>query len=91
MITAASIRLQAAYTLLTGDPVRSNEVAAIAGLRQMFVFTGIIFSVSTVTAILNRSADPGIAQARILRVVAGVLLAVMVPLVSRVPEHKGSW
>jgi MFS family permease len=49
-----------------------NEVAAITGLRQMFVFMGIIFSVSTVTAILNRSADPGLAQAHILWVVAGV-------------------
>ena len=27
----------------------------------------------------------------ILWVVAGVLLVVMVPLVFRVPEHKGSW
>jgi MFS family permease len=71
--------------------VAPDEVAAITGLRQMFVFTGIIFSVSTVTAILNRSADPGIAQAHILWVVAGILLVVMVPLVARVPEHKGSW
>jgi EmrB/QacA subfamily drug resistance transporter len=71
--------------------VAPGEVAAITGLRQMFVFTGIIFSVSTVTAILNRSADPGLAQARILWVAAGVLLAVMVPLAFRVPDHKGSW
>lgn len=71
--------------------VAPNEVAAITGLRQMFVFTGIIFSVSTVTAILNRSADPGLAQAHILWVVAAILLVVMVPLVFRVPEHKGSW
>jgi len=71
--------------------VAPDEVAAITGLRQMFVFTGIIFSVSTVTAILNRSADPGLAQARILWVAAGVLLVVMVPLVFRVPDHKGNW
>jgi EmrB/QacA subfamily drug resistance transporter len=71
--------------------VAPNEVAAITGLRQMFVFMGIIFSVSTVTAILNRSAHPGLAQAHILWVAAGVLLFVMVPLVFRVPDHKGSW
>lgn len=71
--------------------IAPDEVAAITGLRQMFVFTGIIFSVSTVTAILNRSADPGLAQAHILWVVAAILLVVMVPLVFRVPEHKGSW
>ncbi len=71
--------------------VAPEEVAAITGLRQMFVFMGIIFSVSTVTAILNRSSDPGLAQARLLWVAAGILLFVMVPLVFRVPEHKGSW
>jgi EmrB/QacA subfamily drug resistance transporter len=71
--------------------VSPDEVAAITGLRQMFVFMGIIFSVSTVTAILNRSADPGLAQAHILWVAVGVLLVVMVPLVLRVPEHKGTW
>ncbi|HEY6492378.1 MAG TPA: MFS transporter [Trebonia sp.] len=71
--------------------VAPNEVAAITGLRQMFVYMGIIFSVSTVTAILNRSADPGMTQAHIFWVVAGVLVFVMVPLVFRVPEHKGSW
>ena len=71
--------------------IAPNEVAAITGLRQMFVFTGIIFSVSTVTAILNRSANPGLAQAHVLWVVAAILLVVMVPLVFRVPEHKGSW
>jgi EmrB/QacA subfamily drug resistance transporter len=71
--------------------VAPNEVAAITGLRQMFIYMGIIFSVSTVTAILNRSANPGIAQAHILWVVAGILLVVMMPLAFRVPEHKGNW
>jgi EmrB/QacA subfamily drug resistance transporter len=71
--------------------VAPDEVAAITGLRQMFVYMGIIFSVSTVTAILNRSANPGMAQAHLLWIVAGILILVMVPLVFRVPEHKGTW
>jgi len=71
--------------------VAPDEVAAISGLRQMFVYMGIIFSVSTVTAILNRSANPGLAQAHLLWGVAVVLVVVMVPLVFRVPEHKGTW
>ncbi|MCL2582406.1 MAG: MFS transporter [Streptosporangiales bacterium] len=71
--------------------VAPDEVAAITGLRQMFVFMGVIFSISTVTAILNRSADPGMAQAHVLWVVAGILVVVMMPLVVRVPEHKGNW
>jgi EmrB/QacA subfamily drug resistance transporter len=71
--------------------VAPDEVAAITGLRQMFIYMGIIFSVSTVTAILNRSPDPGILQAHVFWVIAGILLLVMVPLVYRVPEHKGNW
>lgn len=71
--------------------VAPNEVAAISGLRQMFIYMGITFSVSIVTAILNRSANPGLAQAHIFWVVAGFLVVVMVPLVFRVPEHKGAW
>jgi EmrB/QacA subfamily drug resistance transporter len=68
-----------------------ESVAAIIGLRSMFNNVGIIFSVSIVTAILSRSADPGLAQAHILWIVAAILFFVMVPLVTRVPEHKGRW
>ena len=68
-----------------------REVAAITGLRSTFVNIGIIFSVSVGTAILNRSADPGLTQSHIYWVAAGFLLLVMVPLVYWVPEHKGSW
>lgn len=71
--------------------IAPDEVAAITGLRQMFIYMGITFSVSIVTAVLNRSADPGIAQAHILWVVSAILVVVMVPLVLRVPEHRGSW
>jgi EmrB/QacA subfamily drug resistance transporter len=71
--------------------IAPDEVAAITGLRQMFIYMGITFSVSIVTAILNRSGDPGITQAHIYWVVAGFIGLVMVPLVFRVPEHKGAW
>jgi EmrB/QacA subfamily drug resistance transporter len=71
--------------------IAPDEVAAITGLRQMFVFMGISFSVSIVTAILTRSGDPGLIQAHIYWVIAGFLVLVMVPLVFRVPEHKGNW
>jgi EmrB/QacA subfamily drug resistance transporter len=71
--------------------VAPDEVSAISGLRQMFIYIGIIFSVSTVTAILNRSPNPGLTQAHILWVVVAILLFVMLPLVWRVPEYKGRW
>lgn len=68
-----------------------NDVAAITGLRIMMSNMGNIMAVSIVTAILNRSADRGIAQSHILWVAAGVIVFVMTPLVLRIPEHKGSW
>jgi EmrB/QacA subfamily drug resistance transporter len=71
--------------------IAPDEVAAITGLRQMFIYIGITFSVSIVTAVLNRSGHPGITQAHILWVVAALISVVMIPLVFRVPEHKGSW
>jgi MFS family permease len=71
--------------------IAPDEVAAITGLRQMFIYVGITFSVSIVTAILNRSGHPGITQAHIFWVIAAFIALVMTPLVLRVPEHKGSW
>jgi hypothetical protein len=57
----------------------------------MFLYIGIIFSVSIVSAILARSSDPGIVQAHVYWVISAILVGVMVPLVFRVSEHKGSW
>jgi EmrB/QacA subfamily drug resistance transporter len=68
-----------------------DQAAAITGLRIMFINLGVIFSVSVTTAILNRSATPGITQAHVFWAAAGVVFLIMLPLVRRVPEHKGSW
>jgi MFS family permease len=68
-----------------------EDVAAISGLRQMFLYIGIIFSVSTVSAVLARSSDPGLVQSHVFWVVSAILVAIMIPLVFRVPEHKGGW
>jgi EmrB/QacA subfamily drug resistance transporter len=74
-----------------GLQLAPESVAAITGLRSMFTNLGIIFSVSVTTAILNRSSTPGLTQAHIFWVVAGIIVMVMVPLTFRVPEHKGTW
>jgi EmrB/QacA subfamily drug resistance transporter len=68
-----------------------NDVAVVSGLRQMFLYIGIIFSVSIVSAILNRSPDPGLSQAHIYWVIVGLIVLVTLPLVMLVPEHKGNW
>jgi EmrB/QacA subfamily drug resistance transporter len=68
-----------------------EQAAAITGLRIMFINLGVIFSVSVTTAILNRSSTPGITQAHVFWAAAAVVFLIMVPLVLRVPEHKGGW
>jgi EmrB/QacA subfamily drug resistance transporter len=64
--------------------------AAIAGLRGMFRQAGAISAVSVTSAILARSADPGLAQAHVFLAFA-VILAAAVPLIRIVPDHHGSW
>jgi hypothetical protein len=52
---------------------------------------GVISAVSITTAMLNRSATPGLTQAYAFWASAAIVFFVMVPLTLRVPEHKGSW
>jgi EmrB/QacA subfamily drug resistance transporter len=68
-----------------------DEVAATTGLRFMFNNIGTIFSVSIVTAILNRSSTPGLTQSHLIWIMAAIIAGVMVPLVRGIPEHKGAW
>jgi Na+/melibiose symporter-like transporter len=67
-----------------------DQVAAISGLRATFRQTGSILCISTVTAILARSADPGIAQSHVFWVLA-VLICCAIALSTIVPDHKGPW
>jgi EmrB/QacA subfamily drug resistance transporter len=67
-----------------------DQIAAIAGLRGMFRQAGAITAVSVTTAVLARSAHPGLMQAYIF-VVFAVILVILVPLVRLVPEHRGGW
>jgi EmrB/QacA subfamily drug resistance transporter len=67
-----------------------ESTAAVTGLRGMFRQSGGITGISVVTAIMARSSDPGLVQAYALVVLAGLMVA-LIPLVFRVPEHRGSW
>jgi EmrB/QacA subfamily drug resistance transporter len=67
-----------------------DQVAAIAGLRGMFRQSGAIVAISVTTAIIARSSHPGVDQAYVFLVFAG-LLVLMLPLVKLVPEHHGAW
>jgi MFS family permease len=67
-----------------------EHAAAVAGLRGMFRQAGAISAVSITAAIVARSADPGIAQARTFLAFAAILI-VSLPLVLLIPEHRGRW
>jgi EmrB/QacA subfamily drug resistance transporter len=67
-----------------------DSAAAIAGLRGMFRQTGGITAISVTTAFLARSADPGVAQAWVFVVFAGILAAAL-PLIRRVPDTHAGW
>jgi EmrB/QacA subfamily drug resistance transporter len=67
-----------------------DQVAGIAGMRGMFRQSGGIIAVSISTAIIARSDQPGVALGYVLLVFAAILIA-MLPLVLKVPEHRGTW
>jgi len=67
-----------------------EQSATIASLRTMGRQTGSITAISIATAILAGSGDPGHAQALVYGVF-GLLLVAGLPLVARVPEHRGAW
>ncbi len=66
------------------------DTGAVAGLRGMFRQSGGITGISVLTAVIARSANPGLAQAWALVVLAAVLVCLL-PLIWLVPEHHGSW
>jgi MFS family permease len=68
-------------------PEHSSTVAA---LRTLCMQIGTIVTISIDTAILAGAHDPGHTQAWLFAL-AGALLIVALPLIARVPEHRGSW
>src|SRR6185437_1250692 len=73
-----------------GLQLAPEHSSTLAALRTMSMAIGTIITISVVTAILAGSHDPGGIQAWLF-VLAGVLLIAALPLIARVPEHRGSW
>ena len=67
-----------------------TQVSAISGLRGMFRQSGSILAVSITTAVLARSADPGVMLGHVFLVFAGIVL-ITIPLIFRIPDHRGRW
>ena len=73
-----------------GLQLAPKQSSILAALRTMSMAIGTIITISIVTAILASSDDPGRTQAWLFAL-AGVVLVAALPLVARVPEHRGSW
>jgi EmrB/QacA subfamily drug resistance transporter len=73
-----------------GLQLAPEHSSTLAALRTMCMQIGTIITISIDTAILATSHDPGRIQAWLFAG-AGVLLVVALPLITRVPEHRGSW
>jgi EmrB/QacA subfamily drug resistance transporter len=73
-----------------GLQLAPQSSSTLAALRTMSMSIGTIVTISIDTAILAGSHDPGRIQAWLF-VVAAALLVVALPLISRVPEHRGRW
>jgi MFS family permease len=73
-----------------GLQLAPEHSSTLAALRTMTMQVGTIISVSIDTAILASSHDPGVTQAWLFALAAAVLVLAL-PLIARVPEHRGSW
>jgi EmrB/QacA subfamily drug resistance transporter len=73
-----------------GLQLAPQQSSSLAALRSTGRQVGSIMAVSVTTAILARATHPGEVQA-IVFVSFALLLAVCMPMITRVPEHRGSW
>ncbi len=73
-----------------GLQLAPEHSSTLAALRSMCMQIGTMAAISIVTAILASSDDPGTMQAWAYVMVALLLVAAL-PLITRVPEHHGSW
>ncbi len=73
-----------------GLQLAPESSSTLAALRTMCMQIGTIITISVDTAILATANDPGHIQAWLFAG-AAALLAVAFPLITRIPEHRGSW
>jgi EmrB/QacA subfamily drug resistance transporter len=73
-----------------GLQLAPRDSATLAALRSTGRQVGQIAAVSVTTAIIAQSAAPGQLQAKVFVAFAGLLVACL-PVIARVPEHRGSW
>ena len=67
-----------------------DQVAGISGMRGMFRQGGSIIAVSIATAIIARSSDHGLTLGHVF-IGFACLMIIVLPLIYKVPEHRGGW
>jgi EmrB/QacA subfamily drug resistance transporter len=67
-----------------------KQSASLAALRSTGIEVGAIGVISITSAILAGSANPGEVQAAVFIAFAALLVLGM-PIITRVPQHRGSW
>ena len=73
-----------------GLQLAPRSASTLAALRTLFLQLGTIATVAVATAVLADAHDPGRAQAWVYAAQA-LLLLLALPLIHRVPEHRGAW
>jgi MFS family permease len=73
-----------------GLQLAPEHASTLAALRTQCMQIGTIVTISIVTAIIAGANDPARTQAWMFAL-AGALLVAALPLIARVPEHRGSW
>jgi EmrB/QacA subfamily drug resistance transporter len=70
--------------------IAPEHAATLAALRTMALQIGSITAVSTATTFLAQTRQPGLVQAWFYIGCAALFIALL-PLIARVPEHRGAW
>lgn len=73
-----------------GLQLAPDHSATIAALRTLCIQLGQIFSIAIATSMIAGAQHPGNVHAHIYMLMAGLFL-LFLPLISRIPEHKGAW
>ena len=73
-----------------GLQLAPENSASLAALRSTGRQIGSIASISITTAILAQALHPGEVQAKVY-VIFALFLIVCMPVIARIPEHRGSW
>lgn len=74
-----------------GLQLAPDQSANIAAVRSMGMQLGQLISIAIATAIISASVNPGLTHGKIYMGLAIIIIILLYPIISRVPENKGSW